>query len=912
MIQKNAIILHFPCLYAYWQKLIVIKSFPYKTVILLTFTVPLLFSGCSRKKSGFTNRLYHNTTSHFNWYFNATEILRLTEEQLWANKDDDYLELLPIYVEPTEEEQKNLYPQMDDIIEKCSTVIDRHSMEISKKEHNKWIDNCYLLIGIANYYKGQYAKTEEMTSYVAKKYKGEESRFDAAIWLARTYIKQERYGKANTVLSVVEDDNSKERPKNFTWRLETVKAHMFIQQDRFRDAIPHLEDAANLCDDKQMKARLTYVLAQVYEKESRNAEAIESYAEVVDLKPDYEMEFYAKISQALAFDRKLDSKKIKEMLLKMADDEKNEEYYDQIYYALADIELEEQNIEKGKEYLNLSIKKSVDNPEQKGKSYLRLAELNFEDRNYVMAKNYYDSTAAILPEDFPDYESIVAKANSLGDLVTNLDIIHTNDSLIGLASLDEKERDKKILKIIAQIEAEKERKRQEELAALERLQNRPNFSTSGGSSSGKNWYFYNTNAKSSGFNEFRKRWGDRPNEDNWRRSQKTDMTFASGGAAGVPSDSLVAQVGAEEEEKTLEDYLAELPLSDTAQAKAHNEIIAALYEVGTIYKERLKDDDNAIESFLRITNEYDTSATALPANYQLYRIYVEKEESGGFVGTGFRDNSEYYKNVILADYPDSEFAKLITNPEYVTEKNRSQEEERIEYEETYKKYTRRQYNAVLLTCNTVIRDEPKNSFLPKYYLIKAMTIGAQKQAEAYEDLLREIIAKFRGTEEADRAAELLGDLNEAKAKLAREENKSDQTTTDAPDPSADEDLNTSMFKFDEESEHFFALIFPKADASSTDLKETIADFNSQSFRNDNLRITNSFIDREHQIIIVRSFSDKSKAMDYYNTFAANQSTLKEINQKDYQTFVITTKNFTTLFRNKNADVYMAFFQANYL
>jgi len=883
-------------------------------ISLALFAGLFLLAACSKKKSGFTNRLYHNTTSHYNWYFNASELMRMTQEQVWANKEEDYLELLPIYVMPTEEEAKNLYPQMDEVIEKCSTVIDRHSMEIKKKEHNKWIDDCFLMIGIANFYKGQYAKTEEMTSFVAKKYKGQSSRFDAAIWLSRTYIEQERYGKASTVLSIVEDDNSKERPKDFAWQLEAVKAHMMLRQNRFKDAIPNLEDASALCEDKQMKARLTYILAQVYNLEGRNANAIDAYATVVDLKPNYEMEFYAKISQALAFDRKLDSRKIKGMLLKMASDEKNEEYYDQIFYALADIEIEEQNIPKGVEYLETSIRTSINNPVQKGKSYLRLAELNFADRNYVLAKNYYDSTATILPEDFPNYRSIVSKANSLNDLVANLEVVETNDSLIALASLDEKERDKKLLKIIAEIEAEKERKKQEELDALERLQNRPNFSSSGSSGSGRKWYFYNTNALSSGFTEFKSRWGDRPNEDNWRRSMKTEINLAGPSeASGV--DSLNQLAVDEEEEKTLDDYLEELPLGDGELTTAHFEIIEALYDIGTIYKERLQDDDNAIESFLRITNEYDTSSYSLPAHYQLYRIYVEKEESGGFIGTGFRDNSTYYSTVILADYPDSEFAKLITDPDYITEKNKSADEERKAYESTYKKYSRRQYTDVLLACNTVIRDEPNNDYLSKYYLIKALTIGAQKQPEAYETVLREIITKFKGTEEAQKASELLGQLNELKAQIAREERRAkgdeseDSKTTEDNNTA---EVNTSMYKVKEDSEHFFALIFPKAEDSSTEIKETIADFNSNSFRSENLRITNSFIDRDHQIIIIRSFKNKEAAMNYYDTFSVNQTTLKELNEKGYQTFVITTKNFTSLFRNKNADVYQAFFEQNYL
>jgi hypothetical protein len=211
----------------------------------------------------------------------------------------------------------------------------------------------------------------------------------------------------------------------------------------------------------------------------------------------------------------------------------------------------------------------------------------------------------------------------------------------------------------------------------------------------------------------------------------------------------------------------------------------------------------------------------------------------------------------------------------------------------------------------VIRDEPSNGYLPKYYLIKAMAIGAQKQAEAYESVLRETISKFRGTEEADKAAELLGELNEAKSRLAREENKDAPPQPDADDKPKDAP-NTSMYKESDDSEHFFALIFPKAEANSTELKETIADFNTESFRDANLRITNSFIDREHQIIIVRSFANKEEAMNYYLAFSVNESNLKDLNEQGYPKFVITTKNFTTLFRNKNPEVYQAFFEEQYL
>lgn len=892
----------------------------YQFLTVLGVLALVLFS-CSRKKAGFTHRLYHNTTSHYNWYFNALELMKVTEQQLRDNNEDNYLEILPIYVLPNEEEQKNLYPTMDQIIEKCSTVIDRHSIDIKKKgdkrkkEHNKWIDENFLLIGIANYYKGRYSTAQEMFSYTAKKYKDQPTRFYAALWLARTYVEMERYAKAITVLSVIENDEGEDRPKDFDAKYATVYSDLYLRQNRYKDAIPFLEDATVYTKDKEMKARLTYILGQVYNEQGRSQDAIDAFGRVVEMRPSYEMEFYAKISQALSYDRRLDSKQIKDMLWAMANDEKNEEYYDQIYFALAEIEFEEQNVEKAIELYQTSARKSISNPRQKGQSYLRLAEIFFNDREYVLAKNYYDSTATYLPKDFPDYKAIEAKGQSLVELVDNLDIVYRNDSILALANMDEKDREKKILKMIAELEAEEERKKQEELDALQQLQVQTQTGGRSSSGGGKNWYFYNPSTLGSGFQEFKRRWGQRKLEDNWRRSNKS--SFNDNAIAGADNpDSLALSIQQTSNIKSLEEYLAELPLSDSSKTAAEQAIADALYQIGTIYKEKLKDDDNAVESFLRVTNDFEEYDKALPSYYQLYRIYYEKEQSGGFVGTGFKDNSEYYKSVILADYPDSEFAKLIMNPDYKSDQNERYEAEKAAYEATYKKYNRRQYSDVIIACNSVIQDEPDNNFLAKYYLVKALTIGARRQADSYENLLREIIAKFPGTQESEKASELLGELNKAKSQLARKKAKDQQDSqADAtdPEPKADNsDVNTSMFKEDEGSEHFFALVFPKAEGNSSDLKATISDFNSEYFRNDKLRITNSFIDKDHQIIIVRSFDNKNQALDYYNTFLLNTDFLNEINEKDYEKFVITTKNFTVLFRNKNTDVYQVFFANKYL
>ena len=231
--------------------------------------------------------------------------------------------------------------------------------------------------------------------------------------------------------------------------------------------------------------------------------------------------------------------------------------------------------------------------------------------------------------------------------------------------------------------------------------------------------------------------------------------------------------------------------------------------------------------------------------------------------------------------------------------------------------------AVLLAAHTVIRDEPENNFLSKYHLVKALTIGESGQAEAFEEALREIISKFDGTPEAEKAAELLSALNEAKSKLARESKESSKPTgsdiTDlasqaedkAEDSTSVDPAALEMFTQDDASDHFFALIYPKDNEVGNELRNLVSDFNGKYFGSDGLRMTNSFIDKDHQIMIVRSFAGKDAAMRYFNYFKMDEELLGPINDKGYQTFVITTKNFTTLFRNKNPEVYRAFFESTY-
>ena len=121
----------------------------------------LLFS-CSTEKNSFLSRTYHSTTARFNGYFNANELLDLSLATFYNTKKDDFYEIIPVNLLPNEEESKGMHSAIDTAIAKCSKVIKNHSMPSTEDmyykdvEHNKWIDENWITIGRALYYKRQY------------------------------------------------------------------------------------------------------------------------------------------------------------------------------------------------------------------------------------------------------------------------------------------------------------------------------------------------------------------------------------------------------------------------------------------------------------------------------------------------------------------------------------------------------------------------------------------------------------------------------------------------------------------------------------------------------------------------------------------------------------------------------------
>ena len=890
----------------------------HQLIAVITILFITLFS-CSTEKDAWINRSYHNTTAHYNGYFNAGEIIRETMSEFELARKEDYSKIIPVFVYANDEESKAMYSPMDTAVSKCETVIARNSMpkekvgQFKNEEWCKWIDDNWFVVGRAQFLKRDFEGALEKFTFIEKHYKSEPISHKAKLWRAKTLIELQLFDDAKEALDELQEveelleaqkeelekakieakekakkvakrTSSKKRkkkkgkkekdkdkiaplPKKFKRSLLPVYADLYLRQEMYKEAKEYLSLSIDVTKKRKFKTRLMFILAQVLQKNNGNG-ASDLYAKVVKRNPVYDMAFQAKINRALAYSGG-ESKSIKAQLLKMLKDEKNEDYLDQIYYALGDIELREGNRPLGISYLEKSVMVSKANKVQKSKSFLRLGKLYYMEKNYAKAQQYYDSTMAVLPKDHFEYESIEEKNKSLSALVKNLDIINKGDSISKLCKLSEKELRAKIEDIIEQKILDKEAaEEQERLAASQSVS-----TTSGKPTLGVFWA-YEENLRAKGYNEFKELWGERKLTDNWRRSDQSSIDFDD------DEDSESKEV---DKELTVDFYLNDLPCeNEDGMLQIQNDIMNALYDAGDIYKTKLDDDKEAKQSFISLTDRFLPEEKAVAGLYQLF-----------LMSTG--NDKKIYKDRILNDYPNSEYAKIIKDPNYKQKEELAKNQATKDYKIAYKAYTDRNYDEAILLCSNVINKDQNNALLCKYYYLKAVSLG-QKHAGTdslshLDKALAEVISHCKGDEVYAPAKSLLDKLRNV------------QSISDAQS-------GKSTYVYSSDSKHFFVLVFPNDKGSINKAKAKVSDFNTASFSTKTLKVESSFVDQSTQVIVTKSFKDKEEAMDYYVAFKVNKKQVKSFT-KGYDFFVITDKNFASLYVDKDVKKYVKFFEKNY-
>ncbi|MEK6614666.1 MAG: tetratricopeptide repeat protein [Bacteroidota bacterium] len=769
-------------------------------------------------------------------------------------------------------------------------MIQYHSMLINGKEHNRWIDENYMTLGKSHFYKRDYYAAVTVFEYVVKMYSDNPVKYDAFLWIVRAYSQMNSVIKTGPILDLLKHD--KKLPKRLLDDYQSVLSDYYVRTEQYKKAEGALLKAAIVTKKKTVRGRYLYILAQLYEEEGDLKKATQYYSKSAKLHPSYEMEFNARLAKARTFQVDVaDTKGLKKELNKMLKDEKNKEFLDQIYYALGDISARENDVPSALKYFKLSAQSSMTNTRQKGVSYLHIADIYFEQKDYKPAQTYYDSTIIFLPKDFKNYEQIKNKKESLTAMIKDITIISREDSLLKISAMDTTRISKLIDGIISKLIEDEEKKKQEQEIKGQpsnsaSLTNENNLWQSGNVSG--TWYFYNPSTVSFGFAEFFKKWGNRSLEDNWRRSSKETIMAEQEVDIAKTDTSAPEKIA---DNKTHDYYLKNIPFTVDQKAKANLKIVDAYYDLGGIYKEDLQDNEKAAETFENMLKRYPVNKYDLNLYYQLYRIYLGMNNS---------KRANYYKDKILNEHPDSEYAKIIRNPDYQKALLASKNQIEKYYTETFSAYHAARYGEVIAMVNKADSFYSSSILMPKFALLRAYSIGRTNSTDDYEKALQGVIAKYPKDDVKKKVQELLDYIKKRRT---------------APVDSAalkDTVKYISPYTFKDSAEHQCIIIISLKKININDFKIRISNFNAEYFRLSEFTISDVLMDMEHQIVSIKSFPVSSKAKDYFDLINQDSKVFRDISPEEYQIFPITTDNFSVFYQEKKTEEYKRFFTENYL
>lgn len=886
---------------------IFLKIFGLSSIVLVTILV-----SCSTEKDKFINRTYHGTTAKYNGYFNATELIRVAKDNFENSVKEDYYKTLPIYLLPNEEQVVDLYPAIDTAISKCTTVISKHSMPTASKpskkngEWNNWIDENWMLIGKSKFLKRKYDEAYTNFEYVAKFFANDESKYEALVWMAKVDIAKNDLTQAQLSLDKLEklktaqadyyEDNKRKKkrsrsqkkklkanapakfPERLNFDVQQARAEIAIQRDNKPKAIGHLVSALEYAKERSDKARINFIIGQLMQ-EAGNPEARDYYTKSIRYDGPFEMQFKARINRATSAGSG-DDKLIKE-LKKMLRDEKNGEYKDQIYYALADIELERQDRDQAKVYLTKSAYYSLNNPLQKGLSFEKLGNLSFEEKNYVYAQKYYDSSAQVLPDTYDNKEPIKKKAEKLFDLVENIEIAAYEDSVQRIAELSPSEREKFAKKLVKQLAEEKEAKRIADAKRMEEIRELQEEYAQQNNGQGGKFYWNNSKAMAEGFNEFRRIWGQRENEDNWRRSNKEIEATFDFENDSIPRDSL--QDTKPQDEMSVDELLAGIPTSDSAIGASNDRLMQALYMSGIIYEQQLKESKLAAKQFDDVLDRTHESKYKVMSAFELYKMYKDKDAS----------KTNYYSNYIQNNYPNSDYANFLRDPEFFKKKKEIEAIALEDYLKSVQRFEQGVYYPVITKANLVIAEDKENKFRSKYMLLKAMSQGQiNPDKTTIIPILEQLIAEYPGTQEETRAKEMLDLIKNGVP---------ESVPVDFTQPA-------SLYTY-KNNDKMYVMVFLKPDQKGRESITSISNFNREYFSRDKLITKSMIVSDKINLVVVKDFDKYYDAEDYIRAFKKNKRNLR--NLVDNELLFISPENYKIFVQDKNLKTYQDFYDDNY-
>lgn len=941
-----------------------------------------------------TRRVVQNTVTRYNYYYHAKLKLEKVLTGINRQRQDNYNVFLPFY--PFTVDKLNLdVNELDSVVQKASVAVQIHD------PRGRWIDDCYLLVGKAYYYKGdwenafntfQYINTtfapkkkseyntvvgrsqddllsissrEKEKTWYAREFRHKSSRNDAFLWQARTLIEQKKHDEAQSLLNILESDPY--FPRRLDGQLAELQAWKFYKQGMYAETIEPLKIAIKKGNSgRDQKARMYYILGQLYAYQSKPDSAMTAFREVISLKPDATIDFNARVQIAKANTRinggslEESIKALESMLRK----ERFISFRDAIYYNMA-VLCANDDPERAIGYLEKALRVESANMLQKTLTFKGMADIYYFRKSYRDAQRYYDSTAAIMGPDFHDAALVNARKESLGAVAEKVQIIRDEDSLQQIAALSPAMRDSFLVKQVAAIKAAKtpppaeggKKGSSTSAQAPSGFNTNNNFNNPsfGPGNEGGEWYFYNQNNKSAGFSEFRRRWGNRALGDNWRRSQQSGALLAgnnnntapegqtentgntAASIADLPADSINTGLLAGQ----LPDTPEKLEASRDRQENAY-------YDLGKLYNDKLDDTREGISTYDTLLNRFPDHPRKVEVLYSLYAWHNKLNHN---------DLASKYKQQILTQHAGTQYASILTHGLQNTEDKAKTQAAASIYEAAYESFRKGNYDTIFVLRKLSDSIVGYSSLQPKFDLLEAMAIIKTGTEDEGKAAIGSVITKYPGdaailtqAKSIQEALERRQELTEYLTKLEITRDSSGVTHVDenirirypwqTPQPNMADSLALKA-KLDSAAAaanvpppppakpvtpyqlgaekasipHFVVVHFDRV--SKVLIDEAVAQFtkyNTDKYPASQLQTSTYALTPTEIMVIVRLFPDENKALDYFDEISrvASETIIPRIRPTDYRLFIISRENFILLNNTKDIEGYRTFFNNNYI
>lgn len=891
-----------------------------------------------KKKWTPVRQVFQNTFTRYNYYFNAHRKMEEAHANMERRKKDNFEERIDLFPFDPNKDSTVFASDMDTIVRKASVGIQIHD------PRTKWADDLYLLMGQAYYYKGDYERATATFKYIigmrnrnlGKKKKKpaktnstelvqrEKSRIgrlfqhqpahnDAILWLTRTNADSHKEADAEAILDLL--DASSKLSANMKGKIALERANLHIKKGEYREASRQLSSVSgSKAIAKYTRQRASFLNGQLLYAMGQYDSAANQYKKNLTLHPPIEMDFYARKNRAAAIaESGGDQSQSIASLKKLLRDGKYAPYYEQVYFILGKLSANDGRAEEALANYNSSLRQPKTTKKQKAITFASIGNIQYKLGRYNLAKKAYDS-ASYFAKGITDNEELnlaLRRGKSLDKIETPYDIIQTQDSLLKLAAMSEKDQRAAARRYLKYLEKQKEDSvANAALAASAGSLGSPGTLSGSGSNS---WYFSNQVAVQQGYNEFKRKWGNRPLADNWRRASSSSFGITANEADTVVEEAVTSEL-------TENSLVAAIPKTEAELDKIRKSQRRAYVDLASAY---IKD----LEEFKEGLGTLDTLEKRYPAHE--YPDEVLSLRYTAALRQGKLDDAEAIRVQLLNTFPESSFAKAL-NSEVKAEAAETANVNVSEYyETTYQLAMDRQYENVLQRTAVAKRNYGNQSYIRKFTLLEALSLAATGQykkadtllqlyiKENPSDSLRPWVDAIQKNVNAQKAADTLKTADTAKVSSAipvvsGSADNSKAGSLSVADTSAGKKIIVpDQYTYTPKEVHYCVFLFGKPDAKTAGFRSGLTDFAAMKFSTLSVNSGQEMLNADQGMVVTKPFTNAAQAKAFMNAAKNENLLFREMEKGSYQYFIISEKNFLRMKAEKKTDNYLPFYRKNY-